>query len=159
MSLPLCQAWAFPTLVFVVVFDSLCSNMKWTSCTRWRISLPTVPMNSKCLGESVSFRLEEIPRRMFVCLALTLPEICSQVGCDEAQFPECKLYHAPIDTQCDTQILVCLSAPSSILPSPFSTPIKLSLVQKLLLYYRPPPGMVARRRLSGQGLVLEPMER
>lgn len=136
------------------MFDSLCSNMKWTSCTRWRTSLPSAPMNSKC-GRVCGCQARGGPRLLFVCLALSLPEMCSHSACDAAGSLSAhySIMH-PLLSNRTLRLLVCLSALSSTLPSSLSTPccylqLKLSLVQKLLLYYQPPPGVVAGKQLSG----------
>lgn len=55
--------WVFSELsVSLVLLDSFGSNMRWTSCIRWRTSQPSAPVNSECLGESGE--LEEVPARL-----------------------------------------------------------------------------------------------
>lgn len=118
--------------------EQTCPQRQWTVSVR----------------ESVASRLEE---GQDVCLfALLCPCLKCAATVPEMQ-PGSLSAHSVMHWLLNNmalRLLVCLSALSSTLPSSLSTPccylqLKLFLVQKLLLYYQPPPGAVAGNQLSG----------
>lgn len=72
---PLRRALGFQALTSFVLLASLCSSTKSTSCTRWRTSQPSAPVNSECPGEAV--RAPGRRRAPHVCLGRAWAGACA----------------------------------------------------------------------------------